>query len=348
MKIRLPYLPGFCKKRWFQCTLVILTILAGFFLWQYLQKQKNGVETFTVARQGIEQVITASGKITAKDQATLTFQTVGRLEWVGVKKGDWVQKWQAIASLNQQDLEKSMKKKLLDYMNYRWDYEQYSDDYNVRGRPLDIVPLTDAEKRIVQKAQFDLDKSVLDVEIAELAKKYALLVTPVEGIVIEATNEQAGINIYPTTTKYVIVDPNSLRFTAEVEELDIGLISANLPATITLDAFPNKTIAVQVDSIEFTAVETVSGNTAYNVHFPLAYNESYRLDMNGSVDITVAKKSHVLVVPIAAVSVTAEGQEVTVQKNNKSETVKITTGLETETYYEVVSGLAEGDVVILP
>ena len=350
MEFSLPkfVIPGFFKKRWFQFILIIILILGGFFYWQHRQKLKDGIKTYQVARQDLEQVVTASGTITAKDQVTLTFQTIGRLEWVGVKKGDYVQQWQAIASLNQVELEKRMKKKLLDYMDARWDVEQADDDYDIRGRQLDIVSLTDEEKRIYEQYRFAMDKTILDVEIADLAKKYAYLVTPIEGVVIEATNEHAGVNVYPTTTKYIIADPNSLRFTAEVEELDIGLISASLPAAITLDAFPDNDISSQTSSIEFTAVEMVGGSTAYNVHFPLNYSNDYRLDMNGSVDIVITRKNNVLAVPIEAVTETEEGKEVTVKKGDKQEKVMITTGLEAEDYYEITQGLSEGEMIVLP
>jgi len=352
MKFSLPKLPklvipSFLKKRWFHFILIIVLILGGFFYWQHRQKVKDGIKTYQVVRQDLEQVVTASGTITAKDQVTLTFQTIGRLEWVGVKKGDYVQKWQAIASLNQVELEKNLKKKLLDYMDARWDVEQADDDYDIRGRPLDIVSLTDEEKRIYEQYRFAMDITILDVEIADLAKKYAYLVTPIEGVVIEATNEHAGINI-STTSKYVIADPNSLRFTAEVEELDIGLISASLPAAITLDAFPDNNISSLTSSIEFTAVETVGGSTAYNVHFPLNYSNDYRLDMSGSVNIVITRKNNVLAVPIEAVTETEEGKEVTVKKGDKQEKVIIITGLEAEDYYEITQGLSEGEMIVLP
>ncbi|OGD63875.1 hypothetical protein A2160_01425 [Candidatus Beckwithbacteria bacterium RBG_13_42_9] len=334
-------IPSLFKKRWFQVTILIIIILSSFFIWQAKNKAKDGLKTYEVTTKSLEKVVSASGKITAKNQATLRFQTVGQLSWVGVKKGDTVKKWQAIASLNQVELQKELKQELLDYMNTRWDFETTNrDTYK------DKV-LTDVIQRVKDQSQFDLDRSVLDVEIADIAQKYAVLTSPIDGIVTEATDENPGINVSLTATYYKIVDPTSLRFTAEVEELDIGQVKEGMPTTITLDAFPDQSLTSEVASIEFSSIETTSGSTAYNVQFPLSQESLYRLDMSGDVKIVVQKKENVLTVPVTAVESSGEQKYVTVLKNNKQQKVAIKTGMETDDDYEVLEGLSTGDKVIL-
>lgn len=350
-------IPSILKKRWFQFLLIIILVLGGYFYWQRQQKLKNDLETYEIDCKDLKQIVTASGKITAEKQVTLRFQTTGRLEWVGVKKGDRVKKWQAIASINQKELEKKLKQELLDYMNKRWDYDETMDvTYK------DQV-LTEAIRIAKEKAQFDLDRVVLDVEIADLAKKYSVLVTPISGVVTKATDEHPGINVSLLNTKYEITDPYSLRFTAEVEELDIDLIKNGLLATINLDAFPDKSLSSQAETIEFTAIETVGGSTAYNVQFPLPPNHNYRLGMNGNVNIIITKKNNVLAIPVEAVSATEDKKEVTVLTKDVKGTPpprwfaldtsgkekrEIKTGLETDNYYEVIEGLEKGEVILLP
>jgi HlyD family secretion protein len=339
--MKLP-IPSLFKRRWFQFVFVVILLLGGYWYWQNRQAAKNGLETYTVASQNLQKTVTASGKITATKQVTLRFQTIGQLSWVGVKKGDRVEQWQSIAAINQTQLEKSLKQELLDYMNERWDFETTQRD------TYKDLALTDVIARAKDKSQFDLDRSVLDVEIADIAKKYATLVTPIAGIVTKSSDEFPGINVSLTGTTYEVTDPESLRFTAEVEETDIGLIREGLPASITLDAFPDEPLTSQVGTIEFTATETTSGNTAYNVYFPLSIDALYRLDMNGDVTIIVEEREDTLVVPIEAVKLVDDKPTVTVLKADKQEPVTITTGLETDDFYEVTGGLTQGDVLVLP
>lgn len=335
-------------RYWVWITILLVVSAGGYWYWQSTQQKKNGIKTIVASIRDIRKTVSASGKITAEKQVTLRFQTAGSLSWVGVKKGDRVKKWQAIASLNQQQLEKQFKQEMLDYMTSRWDFEQQSDDYNIRGRRIEDAGLTAEKKRIFQKTQFTLDRSVLDVEIVDLAKRYAVLVTPIDGIVIKATDEYAGINISPAITEYTIADPDSLRFSADVEELDIGTINASKAATITLDAFPEEEISSRVSSIEFTAVETISGATAYTVHFPLVPDPRLLLDMNGEAEIFVEEKNEVLTLPVEAVETTKTGKQVTrLTPEKKQEKVEVTTGLESDEYIEITSGLVSGDTIIL-
>lgn len=58
-------------------------------------------------RNTIKEEITLTGTIDASTKANLQFKTSGQLAWVGVKVGDNVKKYQAIASLNKEELKKA-------------------------------------------------------------------------------------------------------------------------------------------------------------------------------------------------------------------------------------------------
>ncbi len=334
-------IPSLLKRRWFQFVLVLLVIFGGYFYWQNSQKQATAETTYVVQAKDLKQYVTTSGKITAQKQASVRFQTGGMLSWVGVKKGDMVKQWQALASLDQRELEKNLKKSLLAYSNQRADFDEMTmETYN------DDV-LDETIKRILQKNQNNLDSAVVNVELADLAKQYATIYSPIDGVVVKATDEYAGVNA-SATTEYVIVDPATLRFSAEVEELDIGKIKVGDSASIYLDAFPEATISSTISAIEFTPTKTTSGNTAYLAHFALALDSRYRLDMNGDVQILTNQRSQVLSVPIDAVIEKDGAKFVTVKRDSKKEEVSIETGLETDEEYEVIQGLQPGDTIIIP
>ena len=247
------------SKKWYLLAAII--IVAGVF---YVAN-RNGEEeyrTATVEKQTITESINASGEVVAKDSAELRFNTPSKVVWVGVEKGDHVNKWQAVASLDKRTLEKNLKKKLLDYQTTRWDFEQNQDDYDVNGRSLELVTLTDEEKRILEKSQFGLDKSVLDVEISQLAAKESVLISPIEGTVISDGGMVAGENLTLTTlaTDYIkIANLSTLQFKVQVDEVDFGKITIGQPVQIVLDAFPDNTLIGKVAYINKEGVKTLSG-----------------------------------------------------------------------------------------
>ncbi|MGB9911335.1 MAG: efflux RND transporter periplasmic adaptor subunit [Microgenomates group bacterium] len=330
---------------------LILTFLLVFFLKikPSLQSPEEKYQTTKVRRGNLKITVSASGKIEAEKQVTLRFQTGGLLSWVGVRKGDKVKKWQTIASLDTRELEKDLKKRLLAYMNQRWDFEQTQDNYNVHGKPLNELILTEEEKRILEKAQFNLDSTVLDVEIRDLSIKLAKLVSPIEGIVVEAEPSLPGVNILPTNSYFTIIDPSQMKFVADVDEVDIGKVKLDQKAIITLDAYENQTFEGKVKKISFAAITTKGGGTAFPVEISLPENheEKFKWGMNGDVEIIIEEVDNALIIPSEAI-IKKEGKNyVKVLEKGKIKEKEITTGLETEEEIEILSGLQEGDIIIL-
>lgn len=331
------------KKKLF-LFLVIVFVLAVFgYRNLKARSEKEVYKTALVKKQDIVQTISASGKIKADEEVTLKFQTSGQLSWVGVKKGDKIKKWQAIASLDQRELEKNLKKELLDYMNERWDFEQTNlDDYR-------DLAVTETIRRAKEKSQFDLDRTVLDVEITNIALKFATLISPIDGIITSIDAPFPGTNITPTTATFVVSNPDVLIFSANVDEVDIGNIKKGQKTKIILDAYQDEEIEASVEQIEFTSSTTSGGGTAFAVNFKLPLNtldEKFKLGMNGEADIVIEKKANALTVPFEAVKEDDEGTYVYVLKDGKPEKKYLKTGFSNDVDTEVLDGLLEGDSVI--
>ena len=98
------------------------------------------------------------------------------------QKGDRVRKWQGIASLDQRTVQKNLEKELNDYLKTRWDFQGNRETYNVTTDNLDRYTLTPAVRRLLEKSQFDLNNSVLDVELQAVVKEFSSIVSPFSGI----------------------------------------------------------------------------------------------------------------------------------------------------------------------
>ena len=331
---------------------IVVVIILGFVFRNPIKSKvapEPSFKTTKIKKTDLSQTISASGKIATDEEVTLKFQTSGYLSWVGVKKGDKVKKWQPIASLDKEELQKNLKKELIDYMNERWDFEQDQDDYHTGRRPPVEVAVNDEIKRILEKVQFDLDHSILDVEIKNLALKYANLWTPIEGIITEVDSPNAGVNITPATASFTVSNPDKMVFSAKVDEADIGQINPNMKAKILLDAYPDETFESTVSQIDFTSTTTSSGGTAYEIKFllPENLNQRFRIGMNGDVDIIVSEKQEVLVVPFEAIQ-DSDGKKYVwiLPEDNIPVKKEVKTGLGNDYDTEILQGLNEGDKVI--
>ncbi len=339
------------KKFLYLIPVFLLVLFIGFKSRQASQQKDlkinlKKVQTVEVTRGDLEKNLVLAGKIAAQDYAILRFQGSGELAWLGVKEGDRVKKWQAVASLKKESLKKSLQKEANDYLTSRWNFEDLQDQYR---QTRDSYLITDEMQRILDRQQFSLNNAVLDYELADLAVKYASLVSPIEGIVTNLDYPSSGINITPTNFSITVVNPNSLYFRSEVDEQDVVNLKPDQPAKISLDSFEDESFDSKITQIAFTPVEGQTA-TVYELKFLLDQQNpdlKYKIGMNGDVTINLLKVNDVLYLPIEAIF-EENGQSFVYLKSKTAipEKREIQTGLENDSYVEITSGLAENDLVV--
>ena len=333
------------KKKIF---IALLAILVAFVARSILFPKKPQVSTTRAKSEDLILTVSASGKTESQNQVDLKFQTSGKLAWVGVKEGDEVKKWQAVASLDKEELKKRIEKAMNDYLEERWDFEQSHADYGTSGKSEEEWLIADSAKRILEEAQFDLNNAVIDVELADITAKLATIVSPIEGIVTHIDTPVAGVNITPATAVFTVADPNSVIFVANVDEADIGQVSLGQKVKITLDAYLDQEFEGQVKKISFASITTTGGGTAFPVEISLPENQDlkFKVGMNGDVEIITQEKSGVLTVPSDAIWRRDDKNFVWKVVSGKAKKQEVKTGLEVEDKTEILEGLSEGEEVV--
>lgn len=338
------------KKRYKLIIFLFVLVLLGAVIYPRITKGVSGKkkETVKVVRGTLEEKMTISGEINAEEKVTLRFQTSGRLAWVGVKEGDHVKKYQSVASLDQRELKMKLKKELNDYLTERWDFEQVKrDDYK------DKV-MTDTIKRLIDKAQFDVNNSVLDVEIQNLAIELSNLWTPIEGIVTRVASPYAGVNITATQAEIDVVNPKTVFFLATADQTEVVKLKEGMIGELVLDAYPDATISGIIKNISFIPKSGETG-VVYSIKFLINEDNSdyrYRQGMAGDLSFTIRKEVDILYLPIKYIKEEKNNENpltgkkyVQVKKGEKLEKIYIETGMETDEYTEIKTGLTEGEII---
>jgi len=327
--------------------IVILVIIGVFII---SKRAKNSaadtqIQTAPVTVQTFTKTIQSSGKTKAKKQVDLKFQISGKLIWVGVKEGDTVKQGQVIAQLDSREVQKNLTKTLTDYSEQRNTFEEtWRVTYS--GRTPDQA-LTDTVKRILQKNQWDLEKSVLDVELKSLALEYSSLVTPISGIVTHIDTPYAGVNITPAGSVFEVVDPSTLVFEANIDEIDVGNLENGQTATINLDAYPESTFSGVVSNVAYSSVLSGGGATVFPVEVQFDNSGLLRIGLNGDVSISVLSVPDSILIPLEAVR--EDKSEKYVFKKTSKGYIKtvVTTGNQNDTDVIVTSGLTAGDEIVI-
>ncbi len=306
----------------------------------------SAVQTSVVKRTTFTKTVTSSGKTKATRAVELKFQTSGKLTWVGVKEGDRVTAYQAIAKLDVREVQKNLEKALRDYAAQRNDFEEMWR-VTYKGMKNPDSALTDTVKRILEKNQWDLEQAVADVELKHLSVEYATLTTPIAGIVTRVDTPVAGVNITPATAVFEVVDPDSLVFEASVDEVDAAGIAIGKSATVTLDAFPDSPFTGSVSSIAFAAKTSSGGATVFPVEISIATSSAVRIGMNGDVAVEADTQEDALVMPTEAVRENGKVSFVYKKEGKTYKKVPVELGTRSDGEVIVRSGLTEGDEVVI-
>lgn len=338
---------SFVKRRW-KTLLVVLLIAGGLGFWQYRRIQANQVElTFEQPQQEtITKTLEVSGSVDAKEKARLRFISGGKVTYLGAKEGNFVEKGQTIAVIDQATLKKQLEQDLNNFMKERLDWDQLNDD-------VFFNEYTEAEERDIEQGQLDLTNEVLDVEIRDIAISNTRLNAPFAGILTVAPTTVTGVQLL-SNDYFELINPDTLVFEAEVDEADIALVKENLKATIELDAYPDTLVESYVNYVSFTSSETSNG-TVFIIEIPLdSYRyglDFFRLGMNGDVTVDIESRYDVMTIPLISLKERDGKTYVDVaidDDKQQTEERQIEIGLETEEKVEVVSGLSMQDFVLIP
>jgi len=172
------------------------------------------------------------------------------------------------------------------------------------------------------------------------------LPAPIDAEVIVATT-QPGQTV--TTVDAVVVLSDHLIVRAQVDETDIGKITPEMKANITLDAYPDIKIKASVEHIYYES-KTVNNVTIYEVDLkPEEVPEFFRSGMNAAVDFIEQGKVNALLIPQEAVHQEKEENYVLVKQNGDKEPLRVTVklGISDDKNVEVISGIQENDRIIV-
>lgn len=323
----------------------VVIVLLGLIGTNLITGNGNELVTQEVVRQNLVSSISASGMVEGKSQATLHFQTPGKLAWIGVSQGDQVKKWQAIAKLDTVQLNANLQIARSNLRAAEATLDRVYD--NVKDND-DDESFTQKETRTA--AEVAKDKAYDSVLSAQDALSNATLIAPFTGTVVSISdNLIPGANVSLTDT-ITIADVSEFKFTSQVDEVDFGKIELGQKAKVYLDAFPDKTFDGTVSYISRAGVKTATGGVTIPVEVqfdPKGHN--LVVGLSGDVEFILNQKEDALVVPTNYIE-QKDGTSIVYLLDDRGNQIEqeVSTGLTTLTEVEIINGLTAGQIVILP
>lgn len=277
-----------------------------------------------VRRGDIRLVITATGNLEPTNEVTIGSELSGTASEVYVDINDRVKKGQplariAIRRLNQQTnssraalnaAKAKVNQVKATLMENEATLARLEELYRLSGGQTPSKADRVTAQAAVARAQADLgsaeaavEQAKADVEANENDQAKAVLISPIDGIVL-SRNLEPGQTVAASFTApelFVIAENlEHMKLKVAVAEMDIGRVRAGQTATFTVDAWPGRSYQAKVTKVAFGSSVTDNVVT-YETELEVSNADlSLRPGMTATADILAAESRGALLVPHAA------------------------------------------------
>lgn len=270
-------------------------------------EEAPGLTTMPALRDDLRLVAEATGLMEPVRTVEVKSKASGEILRLHVDTGDELEPGALLAEIDPRDV--------------RNDFNQAEADLNVAQARVEISTAQLERSRLLLEsgviteqehesanldfanAQANLVKATTSKELAELRLSDVTIRAPMAGTIIQKNVEEGQViqsasqNVSGGTTLFMMANLAEMQVRTLVDETDVGQISADLTATVTVEAFPGRTFAGIVDKIEPQA--EVQQNVTMFAVIVMIDNRGGLLKpgMNAEVEILVAERPNALLIP---------------------------------------------------
>lgn len=369
-------------KRWLKWIVPVVLLAAGAAGWLvFSTPAKDEVpRTTPVARGNVEETVLASGVIQASSLVSVGAEVSGRIKTLNVQLGDDVKAGTVIAeidSLNQENAVKAAQASLANTAAQKTiQTANLGQAKTALERAEKLSPqklISDADLQAAQLAvqtaegqlqaiDAQIQQAEINVEAAQLNLDRTKIVAPSDGTVVAVAVEVGqsvnANNSSPTIVKLANLDKMVVK--AEISEADVPRVEPGQQVYFTILGDPDTRINATLRAVEpapdsIASDDTSSSSSSTAVYYNGLFDvdnpgHKLRISMTAQVTIVLKTADDVLTVPSSVLGRKGRDGSYTLQVWNQqkqaAEPKPVTIGLNNNVTAEVLSGLAEGDLVV--
>jgi membrane fusion protein (multidrug efflux system) len=272
--------------------------------------------------------------IEAIRQVDILTKVSGQVIKLPVEEGVRVKKGDLLAELNEAELK-------IEFMKTKISMET---DKTMLERAKNML-----EKKLIADENYEItrlqyESSKAAHEAAHLQLNYTSVRAPFNGVVT-VRNIELGQRVNVNQSLFVVADFNPLRAKIYVPEKDIGRIYEGQRAKITIEAEPGLDFSGVVKMIS-PVVDPSSGTSKVTIDID-DHKGKLKPGMFASIFITTETHNNALIIPKKALILESDLDQVYIYQEGNAHKVNLKVGFTSGDDLEVLSGLEEGDLVVI-
>jgi len=292
------------------------------------------VQVAPVKRGEISLFLMQTTTIEAERQVDILAKVSGQVIKLPAEEGMRVKEGDLLAKLDEAELR-------IDFMQTRASMET---DKAMLERAQNMLEKNLIAEENYETTRLQYESSKAAHEAARLQLEYTSIRAPFNGVVT-ARNIELGQRVNVNQSLFIIADFNPLRAKIYVPEKDIGRIFEGQGAKITIEAEPGLEFSGEVKMVS-PVVDPSSGTSKVTIDIE---DDKGKLKpgMFASVFITTDTHINALIIQKKALIIESDRDQVYIYKDAKAHKVNLQVGFTSGENVEVLSGLQEGDLVVI-
>lgn len=364
------------RRSWIFALLVLAVVGTGYYAWSRQgAPPATTVITQAVTRGDIEESVTAVGTLDAVKSVDAGAQVSGQLKSLHVGIGDKVEQNQLIAEIDPASIENRIEIDEAELANLEAQLVSKKAQLVLKQanieRQRNLVATNSVSQSTLDQAVADHAAAGADVQAieAQIRKQkatlagdrvdlgYTKIYAPMAGTIVDdPAKEGQTLNANQTTPTIVtIADLSTMTVKAQVSEADVGKLKLGMDAYFTLLGQPGKRFTGKLRQIE-PMPDTENNVVLYYALFDVPNpTGELMMSMSAQVFFVQAAAKNVLVVPSAALRTMeaaasdrpARAEVTVVAPSGATQTRTVEVGVRNRVSAEIVSGLQEGEKVVV-
>ena len=370
------------KKKWIKRTIwLLLAVVLIAVLWAIFRpKEEVNYITDEVQRSNLNQIVNATGEISAAQLVDVGAQASGQIKKLYVKLGQQVKKGDLIASIDSTTQLNTLNTNKARLDTYRAQLVSAQVALRVKQRAFDrerallaqdatskadwenAQDALAAAKANVAELRSQIRQTQIAINTSEADLGYTRITAPMDGTVVSIPVEEGQtVNASQNTPTIVqLADLSKMLNKMQIAEGDMGKVKAGMSLTFTTLADNTKKRHAKLDVVDpgLTTMSQGSYNTSTDTTDTAIYYYARALVPNddGALHIGMTTQNNILVKSVKGVLTVSnqaikhrQGKKIVMVLDNNQQVhpVQVETGITDGMRTEIVKGLKEGDKVVV-
>lgn len=295
-------------------------------------QQKLLVSGYIIKPTRMSELINTVGTLRPDEEVDLSFETSGKIVRINFTEGTRVKKGDLLAKINDKPLQAQLEKLLAE--------RKLAEAKEFRQRSL--LGRDAISQESYDQIQTELQTTQADINLIKARILETELRAPFDGVIgLRGLSEGAFVTTSTKIARLVKSVPIKIEFA--VSERYASEVKAGFPITFSIDG--GETVynasVYAVDS----KLDLITRTVLLRAIYPNK-NEELKTGRSASITLKLSQIDNAISIPTEALIPEMEGERVFIYKAGKASSVKVTTGLRTESAIQITDGLKFGDTLL--